>query len=55
MEVSVSFTPWLLYAKGRNPDTGGMGGWVGSRAVLNVFDTRIFCPFQEPNLRFCNP
>jgi hypothetical protein len=46
----VSFTPRPLYSQGKSPGTHWIGGWVHSRAVLDVVVKRkIPNPHQESN------
>ena len=35
-----SFTPWPLYSMEGTPGTHGIGGWVGARAGLDVWEKR---------------
>jgi hypothetical protein len=48
----VSFTPRPLYPQGKSPGTHWIGGWVGSRAVLDaVMKRKIPSPRRESNPR----
>jgi hypothetical protein len=44
----VSFTPRLLYSRGKSPSTHWIGGWVGHRAGLEDMEKREF--FTLPRL-----
>jgi hypothetical protein len=47
---AVSFTPWPLYPQGKSPGNIWIGGWVGSRAVLDtVVKRKIPSPRRKSN------
>jgi hypothetical protein len=44
----VSFTPRLLYSRGKVPCSHCIGGWVGPKACLDVVEkTKISCPCRN--------
>ena len=43
----VKFTPWRLYLWGKAPNEERIGGWVGSRAGLDVLEKRELLPLPE--------
>jgi len=46
----VRFTPRPLYPQGKNPRTHWLGGWVGSRAALDVaVKGKIPSPYRDSN------
>jgi hypothetical protein len=46
----VSFTPRLLYPRGKSPDIHWIGDWAGSRAGMNIVERRkISSPCRESN------
>jgi hypothetical protein len=52
----VSFTPPPLYPQGKGPGTHWIGGWVGSRAVLNaVVKRKIPSQYRGSNDRSSRP
>jgi hypothetical protein len=50
---AVSFTPRPLYSWGNSPGNHRLGGWVGSRAVLDALEKRhVSYPCREPEHSF---